>query len=226
MAVEQAEKNPPRVSEALYRQTLETLGKKGYSFFYINPHSINRLLSDQTTKQLFGEITYCSEETRSDVPPKIIVAIDPNNLIIEERGLVWPTKMRTIQGRIAEREAALKSKLPKKVGDVISIIVSKHASILVQLDFEYQQRTGRVLFDGWFGYIDGNDQTGIEPVYVGRYGSTGGLDVIDRNRDEGSARVFDFPVVVSPLTSSSLVYRQNFTTPHTPSLGWREDGRK
>lgn len=96
---------------------------------------------------LFDYVVSPLRQTR-EPPLQIEVAIDPNYFKIEgSNNLSTDDQIRMIQ----EQEAALKGKLPEEVRDLISMIMPKHASTLAQLDFEYQRRTGKVLFTNWFG---------------------------------------------------------------------------
>lgn len=73
----------------------------------------------------------------------------------------------------------------------------QNASVLAQLDFKYQEETGKVLFTDWFGRTD--DQTvsgGV--VGVGRFDPTSRLVVCGWPRDRGSSIVFAFHAVVLP----------------------------
>ncbi len=180
--------NIPEVSEAMYMQTREALAKEGYTFVVdILPVSIGQLATDEKTSQRFGYVN-SSENMRSIVPPRMEVAINPNNLRIKNSN----SKSTDDQIRMLEKEeAVLTAKLPQGIKDIISIRI-QNASVLAQLDNQYQKETGKVLFTDWFGRT--NDQT--VPGYValvGRDVLTSGLGVDDWSRGSGVSVSLQFP---------------------------------
>lgn len=182
------------VSEELYLKTREALAGEGLTFIVaINPESIDQLRINKGTKSLFDYINP-SEKMRSNVPSQMELAIDPNNFRIEGSNNL-PTNDQF--EKIREREAILKGKLPKDVGDVIGMLRPKHASILAQLDFEHQKRTGKVLFTNWFGRTDDQTVPGIV-ADVGRGDPTYRLGVGDWVRGHGGGVVFAVSAVVLP----------------------------
>lgn len=183
----------PTVSETLYTQTREALAKEGFTFVVdIEPVSIGQLATDEATSWHFGHVNP-SEGMRAIVPQQMEVAVDPKNLRIRtSNSNPTDSQIRMIQ----DREAALKGRLPEDVRDLISMRM-QHASVLAQLDFEYQKRTGKLLFTDWFGRTD--DQTSPGRVAgVGRNEPSYWLDVSDWNRGRGSSVVFAFLTVVLP----------------------------
>ncbi len=184
----------PIVNEGLYNKTREALEKQGLSFIVaIAPESIGQLAARTETGSFFGYIN-SSRQMRSNVPPQIELAIDPNNFrIANSNNLPTDVQFEWIKGE----ETILKGKLPADVRNVISLLRPKHASILAQLDFGHQKRTGKVLFTDWFGRTD--DQT--VPGYVARVGRshpTLRLGVGDWSRGSGGGDVFAVSAVVLP----------------------------
>lgn len=160
------------VNEDLYLKTRKALAKEGYTFVVaINPVSIAQLAAGEGTGSLFEYINP-SEKMRSNVPPQIEIAIDPNHVRIEASKHLSSNDHYKM---IKEWEAALKRKLPKKVRDLISMSMPKYASILAQLDFEYQRRTGKKFFTNWFGLT--YEPASGNVVGVGRGDPGSGLSV-------------------------------------------------
>lgn len=184
----------PTVSKELYEKTREALAKEGFTFVVeIKPASIDQLVTG-TKRLLFGYINP-AREMRSNISPQIEVAIDPNNFRIEDSNNLSTDDQIE---KIKEREAILKGKLPKDVRDVISMLKPpKYASILAQLDFEHQTRTGRAFFTNWFGRTDDQVIPG-SVAHVGRFGPTSGLLVRDWARGDGRDYVFAVSAVVLP----------------------------
>lgn len=191
----------PTVSKDLYTQTRDVLAREGFTFITaIQPVSIGQLLKDKTTKNLFGYIDP-SKVMRSNVPPRIEVAIDPYNLRIKESNNK-PTRIQNAM--IGEQEAALKSKLPESVRGVISMAMPQHASVLVQLDLEYQRRTGvRALFTNWFGSADDQGAYSGCVSIVGRDNPIRNLRVESRFSTSGYDNTFAVAVVMLPRELST-----------------------
>lgn len=187
----------PTVSKELYAQTKEALAKEGYTFVVdIEPVSIGQLATGEETSQRFAYVNP-SENMRAIVPPKMEVAINPENLRIKNsESKSTDTQIRMIQ----REETALKGKLSQEVRDLINMRM-QNASVLAQLDGEYEKETGEVLFTNWFGRTD--DQTIPGRVAnVGRYNPTSRLLVRYWDRDLGYDVVFAVPVVVLPRQSA------------------------
>lgn len=184
----------PTVSGEGYKRICETLAKEGFIFVVaIKSVSIGQLATNRRTGLLFDYIDP-SEEMRSNIPPQMEVAIDPNNFRIEGSDR-FPTVAQF--GEIEEQEAFLKKKLPKNVRNLISMF-NPNASILAQLDFEHKKRTGRVLFTDWFGCTNDRSSDPGNATVVGRKDPTGGLRVGDWRRVGGIDLVSAVSVVVLP----------------------------
>jgi len=184
----------PTVSKELYMKTREALAKEGYTFVVnIESVSIGQLASDPVISQHFGYVNP-SEKMRAIVPQQMEVAINPNNLRIENSNNYKSTDTQI--GMIKKEEADLKDKLPKEIRNLISMRMQS-ASVLAQLDDKYQKETRKVLFTDWFGRTD--DQTVPGGVaHVGRRDPTHGLHVGDWSRDGALDGFFAVPVVVLP----------------------------
>jgi len=184
----------PTVSEEQYTETREALEKLGFNFVVtLNPQSIDQLANAPTTAPLFGYINP-SDKMRSNLPPQMEIAIDPNHFRIEGSNNLSTTDQFK---KIKEQEVILKEKLPENIRNVISMLRPKHASILAQLDFEHQKRTRRVLFTNWFGRTDDQTVPGFVAI-VGRYVPASRLDVFGWNRFYGNILVFAVSTVVLP----------------------------
>lgn len=186
----------PTVSEALHNKTREVLAELGYTFVVdISPISIGQLVADRAVSQRFDYICYPLERMQSNVPLQMKVAIDPNNFRIDNTNNLSTDRQI---GEIRKQESILKAKLPENVRDVISMLKPpKHASILVQLDFEHQKRTGEVLFTDWFGRTDEETIPG-HVAHVGRGDPTRGFHIGDWSRVNGDEDVFAVSVVMLP----------------------------
>ena len=182
----------PTVSKELYLKTREALKKEGYTFVVaIESLSIGHLASDPVISQRFSYVN-SSEDMRSIVPQQIEVSINPKKLRIKNSN----SKSTDIQIKmIKDEEAALKGKLREGVRDIISMSMP-NASVLSQLDSEYQKETGKVLFTDWFGRADDQTVSGFVAV-VGRFDPTSRLLVLDWVR-ASLGIVFAVPVVVLP----------------------------
>lgn len=189
----------PVVSKELYTLTREALTKEGFTFTAdIKPVSIGQLAADEETTPFFDYINP-SEKMRSNIPPQIEVAIDPNNFRIEDS--IYMSTDDQIK-KIQEKETALKGKLPKELRDLISMRMPKHTSILARLDFEHQKQTGKVLFTNWFGRTDDQTVPGLV-AHVGRDDPTDKLLVCGWSRGHGYRYVFAVSVVVLPRKSAA-----------------------
>ena len=185
----------PTVNEGRYMQIRKALARKGYTFVVaINPESIDQLATNGKTRPLFDfDHVDSSREMRSNVPPRMKVVIDSKNFRIEYSAMLSPVEQLQ---EINEQEAFLKEELPKNVRDVISML-RPSSSILAQLDFEHQKRTGRVLFTNWFG-CTGDRLSGSGVACVGRNDPTGGLRIGDWNFVNGLDMVYTVSAVVLP----------------------------
>lgn len=183
----------PTVSEELYLKTREYLDIEGYNLVVrIKPVSIGQLATDRATRQRFGSV-HPSEKIRSIVPPQMEVAINPNNLrIIDSNNKTTNDQIEMLR----KEEVALKAKLPQEVRDLISIRL-QNASVLAQVDDEYQRRTGTVLFTDWSGRTDDQTVPG-DGITVGRNTPTSGLDVVVWGRGVDFIDVFAVLMVVLP----------------------------
>ena len=162
----------PAVSEELYMQTREALAKEGYTFVVaIEPLSIGQLVSDPVKSQRFDYVDP-SENIGAIVAPQMEVAIDPTHIRIESSNHLSTDK--SIE-EIKQQEAALKARLPQEVRNLISMRI-QNASVLAQLDDQYQKETGKVLFTDWHGRTDDRTVRGLD-TGVGRNGRTAGLRV-------------------------------------------------
>ncbi len=183
----------PAVSEKLYVKTRKELEKQGLEFVVVNPESIDQLATNEEARSLFGYINR-SEKMRSNIPPQIEVAIDPNHFRIEGSNRLSTDDQIE---KIKHQEAMLKGKLPEDVKNLISMRMPEHASLLVQLDLEYQKRKRKALFTNWFGRTDDQTFLGLVAI-VGRFDPTGRLLVDGWPRGIGSDFLFAVPVVVLP----------------------------
>lgn len=186
----------PTVGEGLYAQTREALAKIGLTFVVaIEPVSIGDLLEDSATKGRFGFVG-SFRTMREVVPSQMEVAIDPRNVkIAESNNLSIDVQLR----RIEVWRAALKRKLPQKVGDVIKVRMPS-ASVLAQLDFAYQRRTGKPLLPDYFARA--KDPVFDSVVDVGREDSQDDNRLVISGHGwaygDGHPSVFAVPVLVLP----------------------------
>ena len=183
----------PTVTEGLYLETREALAKKGYTFVVaIKSLSIGQLVSDPIENYRFGDVSP-SENMRDIVPQQMEVAINPGDLRI--KGSNFKSTDAQI-GMIKDEEAGLKNELSQEVRDLISMRMQS-ASVLAQLDHEYQKETGRVLFTNWFGRTDDQTVPGLV-AYVGRNDPAIRLLVHAWPRDLGPGHLFAVSTVVLP----------------------------
>lgn len=187
----------PTVSEARYEQVCKALAEKGITFVVaINPESIDQLAANEKTKPFFDfDHVDSSGEMRSDVPPQMEVAIDPRNFRIEGSASLSPVNQLE---EIDDTEAFFKEKFSRNVRGLISML-RPNASILAQLDFKHQKRTGKVLFTDWFGCANNQFSDPDKGVTcVGRKDPTGGLRIGDWNFVDGLDIVYAVSAVVLP----------------------------
>lgn len=194
----QSKGNPveiPTVTRELYAQAREALAREGFTFLVtIRPVSIGQLAGDRATRDFFGYIN-SSKEMKSNIPPQIEVAIDPNNFKIEGTNNS-PTDDQI--RKIKEKEALLRGKLPENIRNNITMLNPEHASILAQLDTQHQVRTRMgVLFTNWFGRTDDQKFSGFVAC-VGREGPARRLRVESWYRTRGYHNVFAVSIAVLP----------------------------
>lgn len=188
----------PEVSEDLYEKTIKELAGQGYKLIVdIEPLKISQLAKDKITRPLFGYINP-SEEMRSNFPPKIKIAINPDNVKIEGSNNL-PSDAQAEM--IGIQEAILRNTLSEDVRDNIFMLrpSDASASIFAQLDFRYQEQTGKRLFADYFARTDDQTHPGWGAI-VGRnpYLPSNGLIVVDRNFHKKSNIVFGISVVLLP----------------------------
>lgn len=186
----------PTVSKELYWKTREVLRDMGLTFITtIKSRSIAQLIAGDVTGLRFDYVNP-SKKMRSNVPPQIEVAIDPynpridgsNNLSIDDQ---WK--------KIEDQEILSKARLMKVsegVRDSVTMLRPRHASTLAQLDFRYQNRTGRVLLVDWYGTDDETKPGNV--ARVGRSDHSGQLVVLDWPRASGYPSMFALRAVVLP----------------------------
>ena len=181
------------VTKEQYTKTLEDLEKEGYTFVVaIDPVSIGQLATGEATSKHFDYLNP-SRNVWDIRPPRMEVAINPNKLRVKKSNF----KSTDAQIRkIRKEEASLRGKLPQVVRNFISMRM-QNASVLVQLDFKYQEKTGEVLFTNWHGRTDDQTVSG-STANVGRSDSTSRLSVGAWVRGDGYGPLFAVSVVVLP----------------------------
>lgn len=191
----------PVVSEELYNRTREALIGLGFTFVVaVEPVSVGQLRgrsigTGKEAKPFFTHVD-SSETMLSHVPPQMEIAINLNQRRIEGSN----SKSADVQMEMIKTWGkTLKRKLPKELRDLVSVIVP-HASVLAQIDYDYQKETGEVFFTNWDGRTNDQTDSAISDsvAWVGRAMPSNPLSVISWFKDYKDSGVFAVPIVVLP----------------------------